>query len=143
MSTAFWFELVLAVFGFVGFIILVLKFKAGLLQRAKARQLRKLLVPELKAVLPALAAQLYQSEYDINPYSQNGGAITQFHLGLDHLLTQSSVMFPEERETLTEFSSALRSLLPSFQSGTLARAATEDLLLLGQRAVHEMTENGY
>lgn len=143
MSTAFWIELLLALLAFAGAIVFVLKFKENLQRRAKAKQLRKILIPELQAVLPALAAQLFPNELGADSYRSNSEAIGRFNDGLKQLLEQSVVMFAEERAALSAFSSGLELLLPSLQSGELARNATDELVLLGQRAVHEMVENGY
>jgi len=142
VSSAFWVELILALIGLAVSITLVLKFKRNLLQRRKARHLREILVPEVEAVLPELAAQLYMHEKDENPFQYNGEKITQFCGRLDSWLKQSTVLFPEERATLNQFSSELSLILPSFQAGGPSRLATEELILLGQRVVHEMTEHG-
>ena len=143
MSSAFWVELLLALMGLAGSIFLVLKFKRNLLQRKRARRLRSILVPLVQAVLPELAAQLYTHEMDDNPFQKNGEKITRFCSHLDRWLKESTVLFPEEYATLSQFSSDLALILPSFQAGGPSRLATEELILLGQRVVHEMTENGY
>jgi len=143
LSPAFWIELLLALIGLAASIILVLKFKKSLLQRKKARRLRAILVPEFQVVLPELVAQLYPQESDVNPYLQSREVIAEFCGHLDGWLTESVVLFPEERATLSQFSSSLSLLLPGFRAGGPSKLATQELILLGQRAVHEMTENGY
>lgn len=143
MSNAFWVELALALLGFVGFIMLVLKFKTGLVQRAKARQLRRMLVPEFQAILPALAAQLHSQEIGADSYAHNNVAIAQFARSLDHVLKDSDGFYSEEYAAMSEFVFALESVLPNFQSDTLSTRMVEELILIGQRAIHEMTENGF
>ncbi len=137
MSFSFWFDLLLAVLLFAAAIVFIHQYKYGAIRDFRARRLRGKLIPKLQALLGLIVSG------DSEQISDDQFVLFRARADVEALISQSSVLFDEERVVLADFMASLSAYLVKKESGMASTYDLEDAVLAGQRATIELTEIGY
>ncbi|RBP47115.1 hypothetical protein [Arenicella xantha] len=133
MSSNFWLELGLALALLAGGITLVHQYKFGAIRRLRAKWLRNAMLPTLKQLLNELATQSYSD-------ASEGYRLLRLRADLEEDYQRASVLFDEERVVLAEFLSGMSNLVARADSGLATSRDLDAVLLVGQRALLEISE---
>jgi len=137
VSFSFWFDLLLAVLLFAAAIVFIHQYKYGAIRDFRARRLRGKLIPKLQVLLGFIASG------DSEQISDDQFVLFRARADVEALISQSSVLFDEERVVLADFMVSLSAYLVKKESGMASTYDLEDAVLAGQRATIELTEIGY
>jgi len=137
VSFSFWFDLLLAVLLFAAAIVFIHQYKYGAIRDFRARRLRGKLIPKLQALLGLIVSG------DSEQISDDQFVLFRARADVEALISQSSVLFDEERVVLADFMTSLSAYLVKKESGMASTYDLEDAVLAGQRATIELTEIGY
>jgi hypothetical protein len=146
MTPGFWLELLLALAGFVGVVLLLPKIKIWFTQRAKAKKLRPVFTTMVQQLLSMFVLEVRSNgpgameSIDSNQTNNAAylrAAIQQF----DEFLPQAIVVSKEEQLSLQQFSAGIKAQLANIKAGTAFSHEVEDLILLGQRLVIDLKEH--
>ena len=142
LSADFWVELagMAIVFGLV--IVAIPKYRAYKVNTALAHRLRVEISNNIKFVLPNIADTSVQR---INADGQLANDSTALKIGLhqlDAVMGRAEVLYSEERERVARFRNGFHALIARYDAGELLSDMTEDLILLGERIVLDLKENG-
>jgi len=137
VSFSFWFDLLLAVLLFAAAIVFIHQYKYGAIRDFRARRLRGKLIPKLQALLGLIVSG------DSEQISDDQFVLFRARADVEALISQSSVLFDEERVVLADFMASLSAYLVKKESGMASTYDLEDAVLAGQRATIELTEIGY
>lgn len=142
MSFSFWFDLLLAVLLFAGAIVFIHHYRYGAIRDFRARRLRSKIIPKLQALLTAI------TDHRSSISGSEQANIDQFLLfraraDVEALISQSAVLFSEERVVLADFMVSLSAYLTKKESGVASTTDLENTILAGQRATVELTEIGF
>ena len=61
---------------------------------------------------------------------------------LDALIARYEVLYSDEQTRVSKYRNGLHALIGDFDAGNHLSGATEDLILLGERIVEDLRENG-
>jgi len=61
---------------------------------------------------------------------------------LDTVIQRIDILYSEERERVERFRNGLHALIARYDAGKLLSDTSEDLILLGERIVLDLKENG-
>ncbi len=135
MSVDFWANLFLAFLVFCLGLLFVNRSKFEFVRKLQAAYLRNKLVPKLREILPMITSQLQSTEPDLFP-------LFRLKADIEALSAKSQSLFAEERAAITYFLAKLSTEIANFEAGTATARGLEELVLSGQRAVHELVELG-
>lgn len=127
---------------FVLVIVAIPKYRAHKISSASAHRLRVEISDKIKFLLPNIAATSVQR---INADGQLSSDSTALKIGLhqlDTVITREALLYSEERERVARFRNGLHALIARYDGGELLSIMTEDLILLGERIVLDLSENG-
>ena len=136
MSTKFWVHLSLALSLLPLTFYVVHSYRKGALKELRAKWLRRKIVATMEAILPHV--QLLNDQMLANRFP-----LFRLRAELEQLYTHSDVLLPEEKSRLNLFLANLSALFSSSESGTASTRDMSDVLLLGQRVIHESNELGF
>jgi len=122
---------------FAAAIVFIHQYKYGAIRDFRARRLRGKLIPKLQALLGLIASG------DSEQISDDQFVLFRARADVEALISQSSVLFDEERVVLADFMVSLSAYLVKKESGMASTYDLEDAVLAGQRATIELTEIGY
>lgn len=126
----------MVLFGFA--ILAVQLYKSELIRDIRARFLRRKLVPKVRAVLPLLLQQAAQpATAETIDYE-----VRALRADLESLFGHAKPLFNQERDNLAKFLVGLSYLSAQQGRDQLTPADAQDVVLLGQRVVQELTEIG-
>lgn len=141
LSLDFWLELltIALIFGLV--IYFMPRIRNYTLHKNQAVNLRVRISERINASLPAIAATVVSSDINSQLTSQRNdlGFTLQ---RLKALMTESSVLYSDERERVERFIDAMTKVNSDVAYGITRQEETEDLLLMGQRILLDLKENG-
>lgn len=142
LSANFWIDLsgVALVFGLV--IVAIPKYRAYKIRKARAHYLRVEVSDNLKIVLPNIAATSVQTLGPNGELKNDSTALKFCLFQLDALIAKLDVLYSEEQQRVAKFRNGLHVLIGRYDSGELMSVATEDLILLGERIIEDLRENG-
>jgi hypothetical protein len=142
LSIDFWLDLAGVAIIFALMIIAIPKYRAYKINTAHAHRLRVEVSDNIKMVLPNIAATSIQ-KIDTNGQLANDSTALKFCLfQLDTLISTLDVLYSEERARVARFRNGLHALIGNYDAGRLMSEATEDLILLGERIIEDLRENG-
>lgn len=142
LSLDFWFELIAIGIAFAVIITLIPKYRNHSINKARAIDLRLRISETIQLSLPAIAATSIQT------LSPSGEAIKDsqaMHFYSQKLLVHNSnaqVLYADERDRVQRFLDKFVLLIDDFEQDLQRSGATEDLLLLGERILLDLKENG-
>lgn len=141
MSLDFWLELLTIALMFALVIYLMPRIRNYSLHKQQAVNLRVRISERINASLPAIAATVVSS--NVNSQLAYQGNDLGFALQrLKALMTESSVLYADESERVQRFVDAMTKVNSDIGFGVSRKTETEDLLLLGQRILLDLKENG-
>lgn len=142
LSLDFWLELVAIAVCFGVTIVLIPKYRTYSINKAKAVGLRVRISETIKLSLPALAATSIQTLDDMGRVVKDSGALHFYSKQLANQRSESHVLYDDERERVQRFIYQFNSLISRYDVGQLGSTTTEDLILLGERILLDLKENG-
>jgi len=123
LSLNFWIELAAIALGFVIVIIAIPRYRLYTVNKAKAHHLRVEFSDSIKMSLPNIAATSLQTLDEHGRVVNDSTALKFCLIQLDGLIAKFDILYSDEQRSQ-----------PS--------EATEDLILLGERIVEDLRENG-
>ncbi len=135
MSTKFWVHLSLALSLLPLTFFVVHSYRKGVLKELRAKWLRRKIVTAMEALLPHV--QMLHIDVMANRFP-----LFRLRAELEQLYTHCDVLLPEEKTRLGVFLANLSALFSSTESGTATAGDMGEVLLLGQRVIHESNELG-
>ena len=93
-------------------------------------------------VLPNIAATSIQTLDASGHVSRDSTALKFCLFQLDDLILKFDILYSEERQRVSRFRNGLHGLIGRYDAGELLSMATEDLILLGERIIEDLRENG-
>ncbi len=142
LSLNFWVELVAIAVCFGVIITLIPKFRAYSINKAKAVALRVRVSETIKLSLPAVASTSIQTIDAMGQPLKDARALRFYSQQLEGQLLEAFVLYEDERERVQRFMDKYTRLIQAYESDTLGSDLTEDLLLLGERILVDLKENG-
>ena len=142
LSLDFWLELAAIAVCFAVVITLIPKYRQHTINKAKAVSLRVQISEIIKLSLPAVAATSIQTLDDTGRVIRDSEALHYYSARLVDQRTESHVLYSDERERVQMFIDQLMTLIQAYDSGQLGSTTTEELLLLGERILLDLKENG-
>jgi len=136
LSSQFWTQLVLAVSALVATVVFIDQYKRGVFKTFRAKILRRKLTSGLKSLLPVIVREL-QSE------QANLFAIFRLRADLEALMKKGHLLFSDERRQVSSFLAKLSNLLAKYDADQMTDTDLDETVLLGQRAILELTEIGF
>lgn len=127
---------------FAAIVALVPIFRASSARRAKARNLRMRLSIKIYRLRPTFGALVSPGENTPDSVILSGDDLTNMCNKLEDLMAESEVLTPREQDRLSGYLANLELMVPLYLAGQLPSRAAENLLLLGDRAINELEENG-
>lgn len=98
-----------------------------------AGRLRRKAIPKLKAILPMLTSTFSADSGDPFP-------LYRLRADLESICTRADVLYDSERLALVDFLAHLSTVMAGFKEGRENNDQIESLILIGQRAINELTE---
>lgn len=141
-SANFWIELFAILLAFVAVIIAIPKYRAYQVNRARAHHLRIEFSDNIKMSLPNIASTSMQTLDDKGRVVNDSTALKFCLFQLDALIARYEVLFADEQTRVSKYRNGLHALIGNFDAGNHLTDATEDLILLGERIVEDLRENG-
>ena len=127
-------------FGLV--IVAIPKYRAYKVNTARAHRLRVEVSESIKFMLPNIAATSIQ-RLDADGKLANDSTALKIGLHqLDTVMTRAAVLHSEESDRVARFRNGLHALIARYDAGELLSTMTEDLILLGERIILDLRENG-
>ena len=142
LSLNFWIELIALALLFGLLIYLMPRIRTYSIRKQQAINLRMRISERINASLPVIAVsarQLSDSSSQITPETH---ALDFAMQRLKALMTEASVLYADERDRVQRFIDALDKVTGDFKAGKSHQTEIEDLLLLGQRILLDLKENG-
>jgi len=136
MSVNFWVDLLIAILAFLCAIVFVHQYKHGLIRNFRAKRFRRKLVSKLQELVPIATGTFTGSQPDLM-------YLFRIRADIEELLLQGSVLFNEERKALADFMAMLSAVTVKYETGLATPNNIEDVVLVGQRTINELTEIGY
>ncbi|MFT6407906.1 MAG: hypothetical protein ACJAQ6_001322 [Arenicella sp.] len=142
LSLDFWLDLAGVAIVFALVIVAIPKYRDYKIKTAAAHRLRVEVSDNIKMVLPNIAATSVQKIGADGRLLNDSTALKFCLFRLDTLIATLDVLYSEERDRVARFRNGLHALIGSYDAGKLMSVATEDLILLGERIVEDLRENG-
>jgi len=136
VSTQFWVKLFVALSLLPLTFFTVHSYRKGALRELRAKWLRRKIVASMEALLPHV--QMLPSNQPANHFP-----LFRLRAELEQLAAHSDVLLIEEKNRLNLFLANLSALFSLSQTGEASTREMTDVLLLGQRVIHESTELGF
>jgi len=142
LSLSFWLELAGMAIFFVLVIVAIPKYRAYKVNTARAHRLRIEISDNIKFVLPNIADTSVQRLNADGSLSNDSTALKIGLHQLDMVIRRAEVLYSDERERVGRFRNGLHALISRYDAGQLLSEMTEDLILLGERIILDLKENG-
>ena len=142
LSLDFWLDLAGVAIIFALIIVAIPKYRAYKINAAHAHRLRIEVSDNIKMVLPNIAATSVQKIDATGKLSNDSTALKFCLFQLDGVILTLDLLYSEERNRVSRFRNGLHTLIGNYDAGKLMSVATEDLILLGERIVEDLRENG-
>lgn len=127
---------------FAAIVALIPIFRARWATKAKARNLRMRLSIKIYRLRPTFGALVDPSINTPKSIIASGDELVIMLERFENLMAESEVLTPKEQDRLSGYLANLELMLPLYKAGELSPDAAENLLLLGDRAIAELEENG-
>lgn len=142
LSADFWIELAGMAIVFCLVIVAIPKYRAHKVNTALAHRLRVEISDNIKFVLPNIADTSVQ-RLDANGRLSNDSTALKIGLHqLDSVMGRAEILYSEERDRVARFRNGFHALIARYDAGELLSDMTEDLILLGERIILDLKENG-
>ena len=117
-------------------------YTASTARKAKARNLRMRIATKLTRIRPTFAA--ISSEYDDSSASVilDSDGLVKVLEQLEALLVESESLLPKEQDRISAFVANLELMIPMCRAGELSSDEAVNLILLCDRVIAELEENG-
>ncbi|MGK0373676.1 MAG: hypothetical protein ACJA2E_000143 [Arenicella sp.] len=142
LSLDFWLDLAGVAIVFALIIVAIPKYRAYKIKSAHAHRLRVEVSDNIKMVLPNIAATSIQKVDARGQHTKDSTALKFCLFQLDTLIATLDVLYSEERDRVARFRNGLHVMIGNYDAGKLMSVATEDLILLGERIIEDLRENG-
>lgn len=135
MSSDFWIKLTLALLLLGMGIGLVHQLKFGSIRRLRANWLRQSILATLKELVNEIPLLMQTN-------AAPGYVVYRLRANLEQDYQRSEVLFEEERTVLAAFLSGISNLIARADTGVATTQDLEKVVLLGHRAILEISEIG-
>lgn len=142
LSLNFWAELIAIAVLFAIVITIIPKYRAHSVNKAKAVKLRVRISETINLSLPPIAATSIQTLDVSGQAIKDSGAIRHYSKQLAGQVAEASVLYEDERERVQRFLTKFETLTQAYEADNLGSETTEDVLLLGERILLDLKENG-
>ena len=142
LSVSFWLELAAMAIAFILVIVAIPKYRTYKINRALAHRLRVEISDNIKFVLPNIADTSVQRLDATGSLISDSTALKIGLHQLDTTLRRSGVLYSDELQRVGRFRNGLHALIARYDASELHSDATEDLILLGERIILDLKENG-
>lgn len=142
LSLNFWVELIALALLFGGLLYLMPRIRSYTIRKEQAVNLRNRISDRIKDCLPDIASSARQGLLVSATESSELSALNFSSQRLKALMTESSVLYSDERDRVQRFIDALENIKYDFSIGQANKVDVEDLILLGQRILLDLKENG-
>ena len=142
LSLNFWIELAAIALGFVIVIIAIPRYRLYTVNKAKAHHLRVEFSDSIKMSLPNIAATSLQTLDEHGRVVNDSTALKFCLIQLDGLIAKFDILYSDEQSRVSKYRNGLHALIGHYDEGSQPSEATEDLILLGERIVEDLRENG-
>jgi hypothetical protein len=142
LSLDFWLDLAGVAIIFTLIIVAIPKYRAYKINVVLAHRLRVEVSDNIKMVLPNIASTSVQKISADGQLTHDSTALKFCLFQLDTLITKLDVLYSEERDRVARFRNGLHMLIGNFDAGKLTSVTSEDLILLGERIIEDLRENG-
>lgn len=127
---------------FAAIVALIPIFQAKLARKAKARNLRMRFSIKVYRLRPTFGALINSGEKVPDSVILSGDELTEMCHKLEDLMAESEVLTPKEQDRLSGYLANLELMVPLYRAGQLSSEGADNLLLLGDRVINELEENG-
>ena len=135
MSFQFWLKLTVALSLLPITFVTVHSYRKGVIKELRAKLLRRKIITEMESLLPHVLSLGSEAQEDHFP-------LFRVRAKLEHLYTLSDVLLGEEKTRLGLFLGSLSTLFLMSEAGTALSSDAHDVVLQGQRVIHECKELG-
>ena len=142
LSLDFWLELIAIAACFALVIIWIPKYRAYSLNKLKAVNLRVRISETIKLSLPAIAATSMQTIDATGKLVLDSRALHFYSRQLQNHRSEAHVLYEDELKRVQKFIDKFTLLIQEYDGGRLGSGDAEDLLLLGERILLDLKENG-
>lgn len=142
LSLNFWVELVALALLFGSLIYLMPRIRTYSIRKQQAINLRVRISERINGCLPGIAVAAGQLRDTGNQLAPQTNTLDFTLQRLRALMTESSVLYSDERERVQRFIDAMQQMINDLESARYHKTETEELLLLGQRILLDLKENG-
>lgn len=141
-SANFWIEFGAILLAFIAVIVAIPWYRKYQINRARAHHLRIEFSDNIKMSLPNIASTLMQTLDEHGRVANDSTALKFCLFQLDALIARYEVLYSDEQTRVSKYRNGLHALIGNFDAGNNLSDATEDLILLGERIVEDLRENG-
>ena len=142
LSADFWIELAAIALGFAMVIVAIPRYRRYRVNKTKAHHLRVEFSNSIKMSLPNIAATSMQTLDQFGRVANDSTALKFCLIELDGLITRFDILYSDEQSRVSKFRNGLHALIGHYNKGTQPSEETEELILLGERIVEDLRENG-
>lgn len=142
LSLNFWVELIALALLFGLVVYLMPRIRAYSIRKQQAINLRVRISDRINASLPGIALTAGKLNASNGQLATDTNTLEFALQRLKALMTEASVLYSDESERVQRFIDSLEKVTIDFTSGRARLTETEDLLLLGQRILLDLKENG-
>ena len=111
-------------------------YRKGVLRELRAKWLRRKIVNAMQALLPQIRLLLDEE-------SGNRFPLFRLRAELEQLHSHNNALLDEEKARLSLFLASVSALVSSSEAGSASSVGMNDVIMLGQRIIHESTELGF
>lgn len=142
LSLNFWVELIALALLFGLVVYLMPRIRTYSIRKQQAINLRVRISDRINASLPGIALTAGKLNASNGQLATDTNTLEFALQRLKALMTEASVLYSDESERVQRFIDSLEKVTVDFTSGRARLTETEDLLLLGQRILLDLKENG-
>lgn len=142
LSLNFWVELIALVLLFGLVIYSMPRIRTYSIRKQQAINLRVRISERINGCLPGIAIAAGHLRDSTNQLAPQTDTLDFTLQRLRALMTESSVLYSDERDRVQRFIDAMQKMINDFESAKYNKTETEELLLLGQRILLDLKENG-
>ena len=128
---------------FAAIVALIPIFQANLARKAKANNLRMRIATKLLRIRPTFAAISDKHEDPPSKVILTNEGLVHILGQLETLLSETESLYPVEQDRISQYVANLELMMPMHKSGELGSDGAENLILLGDRVISELGENGF
>ncbi len=127
---------------FAAIVALIPIFRSSAARKAKARNLRMRIATKITRLKPTFAKISDKHSNPLQPVILSNEELKEILGQLESLLAESESLYPEEQDKISQFVANLELMIPLYIAEELDSDGAENLILLGERSINELEENG-